>query len=466
MVNCAVVDLGAGSGRVMLARYDDGRLRLEEMHRFHGYAVERSDGPHWDLARILAEVEEGLRKASAAAGRLDSIGVDGWGLDYALLDAAGRFLGEPYHYRHPRSQRGYETCPVPAETLFERTGSQILPINTVYQLSDEVTTAPGRLAGASRLLMMADAVCYHLTGVARAELTLARTTGMMDAAGDTWRTDVSDRIGVDATLLAPLIAPGQTWARLRSRFGLGSAPVIAVAAHDTASAVAALSLTPDRGFLILGSWSLLGAETPRIDVRPEVRQAGFGNEGGIAGRSYLVRSLNGLQLIQKLRESLRRRGHDLSFAEIARLAAAAPDGPAIDPSDPAFFNPPDVIEAIAATAGQRAAEDPGASARAIYQGLAAETGAAVAALDRLLGHPLTEIRACGGGTLDDLLCRLVAARAGRPLVVGPVEASAAGNAAMQLVGLGQIASIEEARRVIAGSFPTRRIEGGPFRAGH
>lgn len=463
MINCVVCDLGAGSGRVMLARYDGDRIAMDEVHRFHGYAVEGEDGPRWDLARVLAEVVAGIARAGAAAGRIDSVGVDSWGLDYALLDDAGAPTGAPFHYRHPRAQRGFAACPLAPEVLFARTGSQILPVNTIYQLADEARSAPERHRAAARLLMTADAVCHHLTGVARAELTLARTSGLVDAATGSWSAELCAAIGLDRRLLAPIVEAGQPRGRLRADIGLdlGPVPVIAVAAHDTASAVAALPLEAEPGFLILGSWSLVGAETVGIDCRPEVRAAGFGTEGGApdgaGGRPFLVRSLNGLHLIQKLRDGLRRRGRPLAFAEIARLAAAAPGGPVIDPAEPDFFNPPDVIAAIAAHCGPDVAADPGASARAIYDGLAAEAGAAVAALEGLLGRCLGVLHACGGGAQDELLCALIAAATGKPLVVGPVEASAWGNAVVQLVGLGAIASLAAGRGVVARSVPQRRI---------
>lgn len=454
MTSCVVCDLGAGSGRVMLARCEADGMRMEEVHRFDGYAVERDDGPHWDLSRIVSEVVSGLRRAHALAGSLDSVGIDSWGLDYALLDAAGTVTEEPFHYRHPRAQRGVAQCPVPPAQLFAMTGSQILPVNTLYQLADEARAMPTRHQTARRLLMIADAVCHHLTGVARAELTLARTSGLVEAGSDRWSLDLCTGIGLDPRLLPPILHPGQIYGRLRPEIGLGPVPVVAVAAHDTASAVAALPLTTETGFLILGSWSLVGAETDDFDRRPEVLAAGFGNEGGVTGRTFLVRSLNGLHLIQKLRDSLWRRGMDVSFAELARQAAAAPDGAAINPSDPRFQSPADVIEAVAATCGRATADDPGACARAIYRGLATEAALAAAALERLLGRSLAALRVCGGGAQDPLLCALIAAATGKPLAIGPVEATAWGNAILQLLGLGRISTLDAGRRLVERS--TRR----------
>lgn len=430
MTCCVVCDLGAGSGRVMLARHDGTALSLTEVHRFGGYALERSDGLRWDLPRIVAEVETGIALAARAGGPIASIGIDSWGLDHALFDAAGQLLEAPFHYRHPRSARGWEACPLPAAALFAQTASQILPVNSVYQLTEAVRAAPEMLQGADRLLMVADAVAYALTGVARGELTLARTTGLMDADTGEWSAAVCGAIGLERRLLPEIIEPGKVVGALRPevarRLGVPPVPVIAVAAHDTASAVAALGLDADNGFLVLGSWSLVGAERDAIDRRPEVLAAGFGNEGGVSGRPYLVRSLNGLHLIQKLRESAHARGADLSFAEIGRLAAEAGAAEEIDPADPVFFSPADMMTAIAEHFSARGHPSPqtiGGMARAIYGGLAAEVTAAVEALERLTGGSLRELRVCGGGAQDRLLCRLIAESTGKPLVIGPVEAT-------------------------------------------
>lgn len=460
MTTSVVCDLGAGSGRVMLADHDGARLELREVHRFHGYAVERGDGPHWDIQRVFAEIVAGLRLAHGIAGRIDSIGLDGWGLDYALVDAEGMVAGDPFHYRHPRCQRGFAAAAVPPAAMFAATGSQILPINTAYQLADEARTAPEWHRGGARLLMIADAVCHHLTGVARAELSLARTTGLVDAASEDWSDALCARLGIERRLLPPIVRAGQVVGHLREEIGLGPVPVIAVCAHDTASAVAALPLTRETGFLILGSWSLVGAETGAVDLRPETLAAGFGTEGGIAGHPFLVRSLNGLHLIQKLRDSLRRRGSDLGFAEIARLAAAAPVRGAIDPAAPAFQNPADVVEAIAAACGPEVAADPGATARAIYAGLAGEAARAIVALESLLGRRLEALRLCGGGAQDALLCDMIAEATGKTLVVGPIEASAWGNAIVQLIGLGEVASLAEGRALVERSTPRRVVAPG------
>lgn len=455
MTQCLVFDLGAGSGRAMVARLDGGRLTLTEIHRFGGYAAERTDGPHWDIALLLAEIEAGLRKAQETFGPMDSIGVDSWGLDYGLYDATGRLNGEPLHYRHPRSQQVGDLA-LPPEALFAATGAQELSVDTLHQLTGEARHMPERHTGAKRLLMMADIVNHHLTGAFRSELTLARTSGLIDAWTNLWSTELCERLGLPHHLLQPIIQAGEAYGTLRAdlakHLGWGSVPVIAVAAHDTASAVAALGLEDGSGFLICGSWSLIGAEQDRIDTRPAVLEAGFGNEGGVEGRSFLVRSLNGLHLVQKLRDSWQRRtGQDVDFATISRVAAAAPDTPAIEPSKGVFFNPPDMVEAISKSLGLHGtdiADDLGRLTLAIYKGLAAEIGVAVRSLETLKQRSLPALKLCGGGAKDELLCRLVADATGKPLRIGPIESSAWGNALMQLIGLGLVKSLEDGRRLV------------------
>ena len=459
MIRCLVCDLGAGSGRVMLATHDGDRLDLVEIHRFDGYAVERSDGPHWNVATLLAGVDEGLRRARVVGGPVDSIGVDSWGLDYALFTAEGTLVGEPHHYRHARSARGFRLFPGGAADLFATTGAQDLPVNTLFQLHDEARHHPERHRGATRLLMMADVVNHHLTGMFRSEVTLARTSGLLEAATDAWSRVLCDRAGIPFGLLQPTIRAGERYGTLRpglaEPLGWGPVPVMAVAAHDTASAVAALRLEDGSGFLICGSWLLFGVEQEGINTCDAVRRAGFGNEGGVQGRTFLVKSLDGLHLIRKLRTSWRGRyGEDLSFAEISRRAAEARPAPGarvIDPADPLFFDPPDMIAALGKAFAQRGEPAPvevGGLALTVYAGLAAKVAAAVQDLEAVLGRTLPALTLCGGGAQDPLLRSLVAEATGKPLRLGPVEASAWGNAMMQLRGLGVVKSLDEGRRLI------------------
>jgi rhamnulokinase len=465
-LRCLVFDLGAGSGRAMIGAWGGDRLTLTEIHRFDDLALSLPDGPHWDVPGLKRQILEGLRLAALAGGRIDAIGIDSWGVDYALLDGAGEPVVTPHHYRHPRSQRGRDAFPLEPSEAFAITGAQDLAVNTIYQLFDEARHFPDRHAKADALLMMADLVNHFLTGEKRCNVTLARTTGLLDIAAGTWSDGLRARLGLPRHLLQPIALPGEICGRLRPELaaplGWADVPVIAVAAHDTASAVAALPLDDGSAFLILGSWSLIGIEQAAPSLGEPVRLSGFGNEGGTEGRSILVKSLNGLHLIQKLRASWRQQtGEDVDYAAMSvRAAAAAEAGTAleIDPSDPCFFNPEDMVAAIAdhcARTGREMPQGIGALALAIYRGMAAEIAATLTRLEQEIGSSIPALRVCGGGGQDAGFCAFLAEVLQRPVVVGPIEASSWGNAMLQLVGLGAIPSVREGRALIARSTECR-----------
>lgn len=458
MTNSLVFDLGAGSGRAMLAHFDGQKLELSEIHRFSGIEVRLAEGPHWDLDRLLSEIRTGLRLAAARYRHLDSIGVDSWGVDYALIDGDGKLESAPFHYRHPRSQQGYDRFPIPPQTMFSRTGSQVLPINTAYQLFSALQENPEKIALDQRLVMIADAVNYFLTGEIAGEATLARSTGLLALSGE-WDETSCREAGIPLTLLPPIMQPGGICGWLRqeflTRFESQRIPVIAVAGHDTASAVCGLPLAPNEAFLVCGSWSILGRELSRPLVSEEARSSGFGNEGGVGGRPIFLRSLNGLHLLQKLKTVwARQTGEDVGFDEMsARAAAAVRTGrnAAIDPSDPIFFDPPDMIGAIKASCHDFRSNQPdelGPLALAVYRGLAKDIGANLAVVERLGRERITRLRICGGGGRDAFLCQLIADSTKRPLAVGPIEASAWGNAALQLIGLGLVENLSAARTIV------------------
>lgn len=463
---CLVLDLGAGSGRAILAELRPDRLALTELHRFDDIETRGAEGLEWDMARMFAGVETGLARA-AAAGGVESIAVDSWGVDYGLVDAGGAPILPVCSYRHPRSQRGFDRCPVPKARIADIAGAQVIAINTIFQLCDQAATEPQALDRAATALMIAPLVSHHLTGVAANETTLARTSGLHDLVADGWSAELAAGIGLPPGLLAPLVPTGSLLGPLRpdlaAASGLGPVPVVAVAAHDTASAVLALAPEPDEAFLISGSWNLLGYETAEAALPAGALEAGYGSEGGAFGRRMIIRSLSGLHLMRRLRTAWESRtGARLDFADLSARAAAAPaEVPGIDVADPAFFDPPDLITAmethapaLAGLAGDR----PGALAASVYRGLAADIARNVAAMERFRGRPFAALRLGGGGARDATFCAGLAQALGRPVRAGPVEASAAGNAVVQFLALGALRSLAEGQARVAAAGEIQRFD--------
>lgn len=454
---CLAFDFGAGSGRAVLVMFDGQRLETRELLRFPSVERQTAYGLHWDATALMAQVETGLQAAAATGLPIASIGVDSWGLDYGLLDRSGCLLADPYHYRDPRSHRGYSATPFTDAELAAITEAQVMPINTLFQLIDDRISRPELLARADRVLMMADLVNHHLSGVAANELTLARTSGLHARRQDGWSAEILAKAKLPPHLFGHIVQPGTVLGPLRpdlaARSGSGPVPVIAVAGHDTASAVYALPLQPAEAFLIAGSWNLAGFET---DVPPSTAQAaGFGVEGGAAGRALVTRSLAGFVLLRRLQESLSRQGQSASFADmsaLARAALATGRPAALQTADPALLGDDFMQAATQQFTRRRLPVAAGADlALSLYLGLVAEISDATAQIGRLSGTPVRRLRMGGGGCQDRFFCDLLAAALDLPVLAGPVEASATGNGLFQLIGLGAVASIPAARDVVAAS---------------
>ena len=443
----------------MLGRLDEQGLALEEVHRFDTATVIDDDQTCWDLDALYRGLETGLR-AAQEAGPLDTIGIDSWGVDFGLFDAQGRLLAPPLHYRNGHGSRGVGRGVLSLNDMHRRTGAQQLELNTVFQLVDLHARRPERIAAADRLLLMADLFAAHLTGRCTNEYTLATTTGLFDTVRGEWHYELIDELGLPRRLFRPVVAPGEICGVLRTGLRAaegGATPVVAVGAHDTASAVAGLDLADDEAFLILGSWSLLGVETdtPTRDAR--TLALGFGDEGGVCGTHRLITNINGLYLVQMLRDAWRRRhGTCPDFSEITAAARAArslglPASVRIDPTDRQFFAPADMMSAIDdffADRGQSQPEALGEYALAIYRGLADQIAAGVARLEHDFGRHIAAIHVSGGGSQDALLCECIVETTGKPLRHGAVEASAYGNVLMQLIGLGVVHDLRSARALL------------------
>ncbi|SET12610.1 rhamnulokinase family protein [Paenibacillus sp. NFR01] len=456
------VDLGASSGRVMLASYDGAAIRLEELHRFANKPLAIGEGLHWNAEALLEEIKAGIRKGLDQHPDIASLSVDTWGVDYGVIDKYGLLMYPPHHYRDQRMldyQAELEDL-LPPEEQFRLSGNQPSLINTVYQLFADLRAYPERFEQAERILLMPDLFHYLLSGEAAAERTILSTGGLMDAGTGDLSPAILGRLGIPRRLFAPRVAAGTVLGRLRPELGqaLGAAAlrVIAGASHDTAAAVAAVPYEDGEpaAFISCGTWSLVGVETPQPVLSDEAYACGFTNEGCCGGGNRLLKNITGLWLLQETQRVWTEAGDALSFAEMTELAGR--EGPApllIDPDDPAFVVPGDMPARIAEryrAAGQRPPERKGAVVRIILDSLADAYRRAVQELEAVTGREIRRIHMVGGGIQNRLLCQLTADATGKTIIAGPVEASALGNALVQLTALGKL-SAAGAREIIRAS---------------
>ena len=460
------VDLGAESGRVVLGRFDGGRVSLEEVHRFPNTPVRLPDGLHWDALRSLSEVKEGLAKA-AQETQIEGVGVDSWGVDFGLLDRAGALVSNPYHHRDTRTEGMMEEAfgLVPKEEIYNTTGIQFLPINTLYQLL--AMRGSPLLEAAETMLLIPDLINYWLTGEKACEYTNATTTQLLDLEGG-WSQDLFERMDLPSRILAPVVRPatelGPLLPGVAEEVGAGP-PVFAVASHDTASAVVAVPAEgEDFAYISSGTWSLVGVETPKPVVSREALEANFTNEGGFGGRTRLLKNVMGLWILQECRRQWAREGHEYSYEELARLAEDAPPaGPLVDPDHPAFLAPGDMasrIRSFCEETEQSPPEEPAAVARCVFESLALKYRHAIEQAQGLTGRSIRTVNVVGGGSQNALLCQLTADASGLPVVAGPVEATALGNVMVQAFAQDRVGSLEEIRAVVRDSFETSAYESG------
>jgi rhamnulokinase len=459
----AAVDLGAESGRVVVGTFDGGRLAIEDVHRFPNVPVTVAGTLHWDVLRLFGDITAGLRKAGAA-GPIVSVGVDTWGVDFGLLDARGRLLANPVHYRDTRTDGMPELAfaLVPRDEIYATTGIQFMAINTLYQLFAMTRGGDPLLRQADRLLMMADLFAHFLSGASVAEYTLASTSQALDAVARDWARPMLERLGIPIGLLPEIVSPGTVvgplMADLAGASGLGSTRVVLPGSHDTASAVVGTPIAgASTAYVSSGTWSLIGLEVPRPVISAVSRQANLTNEGGVAGTVRLLRNVVGLWLVQESRRALWPAGDAPSYEDLAGMAEAAPAFTAfIDPDDERFLRPGDLparVRAFCAETGQPVPADTGTLMRVLLESLALRYAAAIDQIATASGSPIEALHIVGGGSNHRLLCRLTAGATGLPVRAGPVEATAIGNLAVQAIAAGELASIAEARELAARSFP-------------
>jgi rhamnulokinase len=457
-LSCAAIDLGASSGRVAVVDWDGERLRLREARRFGTPRLRDPETGYecWDVDAIEREIRAGL-EAAAASERLDSVGVDGWGVDYVLLDAEQRRIGPAVSYRDERT-RGVMAqvfAQLPADEIYRRTGIQFLPFNTLYQLAATSARHPSWLARARHLLLLPDYFHWRLGGVIANEYTNATTTQLFGLARHDWDDELLGLAGIRRELLTEAIPPGTLLGEAVLEGGR-RVRVAAPATHDTGSAVAAMPLVPGDAFLISGTWSLMGLESERALADDAARRLGFTNEGGVERRYRVLKNIAGLWLVQRLARELRKPEAQLAAA----AATASPWRSLVDPDDPRFLNPPSMVGAIRSFCAETAQPEPadeGALARCAFESLALAYRRVKGELEQLLGRPLARLRVGGGGGQNALLNQLTADACQLPLAVGPAESSVLGNACVQLLALGAFRSLDEARAALGRSFATSEL---------
>jgi len=455
--NVAAVDLGAESGRVMLANFDGRQLSLEEVHRFSNQPVTLHGHRFWNILSLWNETIVGLRKARQVAGKLDSIGADTWGVDYGLVDAHGFLLGQPFQYRDHRTNGMMEQvfAQIPSDVLYRRTGIQFLPFNTLFQLYAHEHMQPGELARAHRLLLIPDLLHNWLCGSLVTERTNATTMQCWDPVAGAWITDLLDQLAIPTSMLAPVVDAGTSLGEVlpELRSDVGTARVVAPATHDTGSAIAAtpVSLSDGWGYISSGTWSLVGVELPRPVMTPEALAANCTNEGGVFGTTRFLKNVMGLWLLQECQRSFARNGRTTDYDTLlADVDGVPPFVALIDPDDARFLAPEDMpasINTYLVEHGQASFSEPAALARCIMESLVLRYREVFHQMSRLTGTMINSVHVLGGGARNARLNQWLADALNMPVIAGPYEATALGNALMQLVGLGELHDLEEVRAI-------------------
>ncbi len=465
------VDLGAGSGRVFLCGVAGGELLLEEVRRFKYPPREEGGRLRWPFAEILGEIKAGLREAGERARQLGrtvrSVGVDSWAVDYGLVDAGGSLIENPVCYRDARTRGVLDEVfrVVPREELFARTGIQFLELNTLYQLFAHARA--GFPEEAARLLLMPDLINFMLTGRAACEYTNATTTQLVGAQTGEWDVELIERLGLPGHLLPEIVPAGTDLGPLApavaEELRLEGVRVVAPSTHDTGSAVAGAPLEAGWAYISSGTWSLVGVERAGPLVSPEVARHNFTNEGGAFGTVRFLKNVMGLWVFESCRAEWAARGVGVDYVELLERVKYVEGYPSlIFPDDPRLFNPPSMLEAVAAqlkeTGQQVPAGDPAALTKVILDSLAFRYASVLNRIEELTGERVEGVQIVGGGSRNDYLNQATADATRRPVLAGPVEATVTGNVLVQAVSAGRFASLAEGRRHVAENVSLRRFE--------
>ena len=461
--NVLAYDFGASSGRAMLGRFENGKISIEEIHRFSNDPVTVGDTYYWDILRLFHEIKCGLIKAKEYEAH-DSIGIDTWGVSFGVIDKNGRLMNNLIHYRDLAFDEAKAKFlkDYPFDKLYEVTGIQELPFNTVFQLYSLKETAPYVVDNAGKIILIADLFNYFLTGIKSADYTMASTTALIDVKSRDWSGEIFDTLGIDKGLMCDIVMPGTVIGELSreicDELMINKTKVVSVASHDTASTVIAVPTNEKNvAYISCGTWSLFGTELDEPNTSDEAKNANFTNEGGFGGSIRFLKNIMGLWLIQESRRHWARAGENYSFADLEKMALeVTPFESIIDVDDPRFSPPGDMpgrVRDYCRETGQKVPGTVGEVMQCIYCSLALKYRETFENMQRVCGKDFGAIHMVGGGIKDTLLCRLTASACGVPVKAGPVEATVIGNIATQLIALGDIKDIAEAREIIAASFP-------------
>jgi len=469
--NFLAFDLGAESGRAILATLDAGKLTLAEKHRFSNPNGKMLGRLQWNLLQQWQEIKTGLTSACADLhGDLAGIGVDTWGVDFGLLSPGGQILGNPIMYRDPRTDGMMEKAfaVVPREKIFQATGIQFMQINSLFQLLAMKEQNRDILDAAATLLFVPDLLNYLLCGSRKSELSIASTSQMYDPRQKRWATEVLEKLRIPTRILPEIVPSGTVLGELRTELvtdcSARTAPVIAPGCHDTASAVAAVPATEGQDYCYIssGTWSLMGVELPEPIVSDKALKYNYTNEMGVGNRVRFLKNIMGLWLVQECRRYWQKHGYDHGYAELTEMAGrAAPFGALIDPAHAPFLSPGQIVDKIdqfCAHTKQRKPGTRGEYVRCCLESLALTYRRTVEGLEDILGRKIAVIHIVGGGAQNELLNQMTADACARPVIAGPVEATAIGNVLVQAMAVGAVKSLADARQIVRENFNVKRFE--------
>lgn len=460
-------DLGASSGRGIIATLDKGNITLKEVHRFPNNGVNVRGTFYWDIIYLFDQIKQGIVKAKLE-GRFDSIGIDTWGVDFGLVDEHGDLIANPVHYRDTRTNNIPDELfkAVNRESVYKKTGIQIMNFNSLYQLYYLVKYRPDIIKRADKMMFIPDLLNYFLTGEKRAEYTISSTSQMLDPYKKDWNRELLREVNIPENILCDIIPAGTKAGTLTEdiceELGVEAVPVIAVGEHDTASAVVSVP-TEEKDFVYIscGTWSLFGTELSEPNISQKTLDLSYTNEGGYGGKIRFLTNIMGLWLIQESRRAWIKEGNEYSFNDLEKAALKCePFKCFIDPDYPEFGVPgniPKRVQEFCKKTGQYVPKTTGEIVRCIYESLALKYKHSFINLKEITGKDFKCINIVGGGTKDPLLCQMTANSCNINVSAGPIEATALGNVAVQFMAAGEIKDITEARKIIKNSFDVKEF---------